>query len=477
MTVDQEFERAHHALREARASGDVIPLIDALSSLGRILDGVGMLADAMDIYSEALTLAEQSHIEGRIAGLLNNIACVYMSTDDWEAAEDTLKRALHHLTESTSVFEQGRIWSNLTFVCIEQDRYQEAEDLLELTEADARSRNDTRRLLRALEHRGVLRRKQKRWREAQEALEACLAESERQNREDVRVNVLIELGRLYTSPESPHYSPEQAEALLQEAKIACETCGIVDSQRDAYKDGVALYRSQGRFEEALMQFEALHSLEQRIFTERSDQRMRFFQVREETERHRHQAEMERLRNEELAEALDEARHLRREAERLARHDSLTGLFNRRYIDETLAGLYQRARFENSPLCVALADIDDFKRINDDFSHATGDAVLQGVAAVLQELLRPTDILGRYGGEEFVILLPATSGQEAYQVCERLRNAVAALSWEQMDSRLHVTLSLGLCDDLTLPSPDRLLQTADRNLYRAKAGGKNLVLPL
>jgi diguanylate cyclase (GGDEF)-like protein len=175
---------------------------------------------------------------------------------------------------------------------------------------------------------------------------------------------------------------------------------------------------------------------------------------------------------ERTQALEEKTH---ELELQATRDNLTGLFNRRYIDQYLALQLERCKRERRHLTVALADIDFFKRVNDQHSHSTGDAVLRRVAAVLRERCRASDVLARYGGEEFVLCFPDTDAREAQLICELLRAAVASGNWAQLGLTADVTISFGIAEYSADASPERLLNRADTRLYEAKNGGRNLVV--
>jgi len=157
-------------------------------------------------------------------------------------------------------------------------------------------------------------------------------------------------------------------------------------------------------------------------------------------------------------------------------DVLTGLHNRRFFDEQAQTLFHQAARYRRPLCFMLADLDRFKEVNDNYSHAVGDAVLRQAAAILHANLRSSDLLARYGGEEFVAAFTESTLPQARQRCEALRRAVAAGPWEAIAPGLQVTLSIGLCDDTGLGSPAAMLDAADRQLYRAKEGGRDRVEP-
>ncbi len=159
----------------------------------------------------------------------------------------------------------------------------------------------------------------------------------------------------------------------------------------------------------------------------------------------------------------------------AREDALTCLYNRRYFDELFAEAFLQARRLGTKLSVDVADSDDFKGINDRFSHATGDAVLRVVGDVLRRGVRDIDTVARYGGEEFTFLLPAADARAAKAVCERLRAAVESYPWQKLVDDLKVTLSLGVSDDLNVENYERMMALADKNQYLAKRGGRNRVV--
>jgi diguanylate cyclase (GGDEF)-like protein len=159
-------------------------------------------------------------------------------------------------------------------------------------------------------------------------------------------------------------------------------------------------------------------------------------------------------------------------ERLSQQDGLTGLLNRRALDERLAEEFARARQHQRPLSVVLADLDHFKRINDTYSHQVGDQVLKVVAQLGQEVVRQSDSLGRYGGEELMLVLPETTAAQAWALCERWRARIAAYDWAPIAAGLRVTLSCGLTDDMAVAHQERMVAHADQALYRAKHGGRN-----
>ncbi len=161
-------------------------------------------------------------------------------------------------------------------------------------------------------------------------------------------------------------------------------------------------------------------------------------------------------------------------EQQTKEDVLTGLYNRRYLDLRLENEFARAKRYRRNLTVIMADIDHFKRINDSFSHQTGDQVLKKVAGIFVENCRGVDIIARYGGEEFVLVLPETPSSGGILVCERIRRTIEEYRWSEIGEGLKVTVSFGLCYDASLSSHREMLASADAKMYQAKNDGRNQV---
>lgn len=161
-------------------------------------------------------------------------------------------------------------------------------------------------------------------------------------------------------------------------------------------------------------------------------------------------------------------------ERQAREDALTGLSNRRWFDEQLSARFAEAVQHDRPLCLALVDIDHFKRINDQHSHAAGDAALRAVADSMRSQLRVEDCIARYGGEEFALLFVDTALEQARVLAERLRVAVEQCDCSAFAPGLLITVSIGVAERQGLGHHERLVSQADAQLYEAKRSGRNRV---
>lgn len=174
---------------------------------------------------------------------------------------------------------------------------------------------------------------------------------------------------------------------------------------------------------------------------------------------------------------DELKERMEELDRLASTDPLTGLYNRRMFFRRMDEEVARAGRTASPMCLIYVDIDHFKDINDVYGHSSGDAVLQQISRTMTRILRRGDVLGRIGGEEFLILLPDTTGVAGQRIAERLRQRVEHATIYSGDRKLNVTVSAGVfsaADPVGL-SIDDMVRVADQALYEAKETGRNKVV--
>jgi diguanylate cyclase (GGDEF)-like protein len=228
----------------------------------------------------------------------------------------------------------------------------------------------------------------------------------------------------------------------------------------------------GRFEEALQWHREFHARYVRKSTDTSLIRSRVAAIQYETRQLQARVETERSR----ADGLEEMnRALAQEAVLLmnaSMEDVLTGLPNRRGLERALLEISAKGC---RGYAFAMMDIDHFKRVNDTFSHALGDEVLRQVALLLRITTRDTDLLFRYGGEEFVLLMESTDILLAAKICRRISQAVRSWSWSQIHPKLHITMSIGVALSEEAPTPMAVMAVADQRLYQAKNAGRDRIV--
>jgi diguanylate cyclase (GGDEF)-like protein len=189
---------------------------------------------------------------------------------------------------------------------------------------------------------------------------------------------------------------------------------------------------------------------------------------------RRQAEALKRVNEQLASSNRALLRLNHHVVELSARDPLTGLYNRRQLFLEAGVLLRLARRHGRPLSVAMVDIDRFKAVNDRYFHSTGDTVLREVGTLLTGGVRDSDLVGRYGGDEFVLLLPEVPRAGAAVLCERVRHSIASHGWDRVANGLGVTVTIGIAEAAEGESAEELLHRADERLYLAKSLGRNRV---
>lgn len=246
------------------------------------------------------------------------------------------------------------------------------------------------------------------------------------------------------------------------------------------------YKQQGDYAAAFRHHEAFHAQDKELFSTRTAEQVAKLRTMLETQAARREAELLGEKRRELELLVQELKTLHAQVQDLSIRDSLTGLYNRRYLDEQLPKQVAHARLTHQPFSIIMADIDDFKQINDTYRHQTGDAVLRVLGGLLQSVLvgnnrtksELTPFAARYGGEEFVLVLPNMDKVTARFHAETFRHVVESYPWDHLAPGLSVTVSggvWGVANTGIYLHPEELLRRADDALYRAKQLGKNQVV--
>lgn len=450
--AERHFRRG---LKLARRLEDPLGEAHLLNGSAIVALEQGRHADALEISQVALALFESCGDRRHSAMVLGTIGNVYLYQRRFEEAEHRQRQALALNLEVKSFYNAGVCAHNVGLCLLERAELDAAQAMFlqaQLYYPKIKATHTPSQLSAlqvAVDHslsqiyfrRGEVVRAQ---RTCRKALKLCRQVEERLT----EAECLITLGK---------YGRKRRRQFLEEALKLSRDIGTKELLTRAHKELAELHREAGRWKLALEHLEACYQEERLLFNPEINQRI------------------EQVRRNELLNALESAKRLREEAERAAYQDSLTGLFNRRYIDQQLQLLFTEAQQRGTRLAVALFDIDNFKRINDQLSHAIGDEVLRRVAQILSQGVRPQDLVGRYGGEEFVLVFSGVSLRESVRLCDRLRQSVAQEDWCELRCGMVVTLSGGICVDTSLSNSEKLLQEADRLLYLAKGRGKNRII--
>ncbi len=267
---------------------------------------------------------------------------------------------------------------------------------------------------------------------------------------------------------------ERARRLAIHVVAIADRDGVRKLQYTAHELLSQIDEQRGDFRSALAHHRQFHAIKEQVFSEASDRRMKVLSVLHEVDAARSEAAQQRQRSVTLEREIAARERTMSELEIYATIDTLTGALNRRKFFTTAEQILQRAAIHGENVGVLLFDLDFFKHINDTHGHPVGDTVLRAVAAATRTVLRSEDIVGRYGGEEFIVALPQTTPHQALQIAERLRLNIAELTIALPPLTIGVTISIGLA--LTGPSADStldaLIARADRALYAAKQLGRN-----
>ncbi|NUM49173.1 MAG: GGDEF domain-containing protein [Anaerolineales bacterium] len=286
-------------------------------------------------------------------------------------------------------------------------------------------------------------------------------------------DVLRRLGNIYLQQ-------EQTPLAFAYLHRALELAQAIEARHEIYKSHAELaaaYKQIRNFEKALEHYEQFHLLKEYVFNAQADMRLKSLETAHRLEQAQKEAEIYRLRNQALQREIEESKVAQAVAEHIATIDPLTGLFNRRHFFHLAEHAFTRALYDTTPLCVLMFDIDHFKLVNDTYGHLIGDQVLIAAANLIRNGLRASDILGRYGGEEFSAILPDTTIEQGHLVAERIRQAIATTPIQTKKKNITITISGGVGkifvdDSFSTLTLNVLLDRADQALYQAKQAGRN-----
>jgi diguanylate cyclase (GGDEF)-like protein len=248
--------------------------------------------------------------------------------------------------------------------------------------------------------------------------------------------------------------------------------GVPQLRSMILQDVAAALREAGRSDDAYTALEASAELERVAFRQLTELQRDFERAIHEHAAARREADVLTEKNRELERRAHQLEELQEQLRDHAERDWLTGLYNRRYLAAALDRLDDGAGSE--PLSLAIVDLDHFKNVNDRFGHDVGDRVLVRAAELLVEAVRPSDVVARTGGEEFVVLMPVAGMEDATACADRLCEVVAAERWHEIAPGLAVTASIGVASTSAETGAEDVLKMADRRLYAAKHAGRNRV---
>lgn len=464
------IEQYYQALELRRDAGDSPGESRTLCSLAAAHGTLGLYAETGGFLTEALRVIEHNGTPADKLAVLNNLGLLHQRLNDPVQARQFWTQALEIAGALKRYLSTVNVCYNLAELELDSDHPQGAVAYLWRGYRLARKLENPS--LQAMVLGGFARLfiKTDRSARAEEVLNRGLRLSDR----GVEPAVTLTLLEAQTSLFLAGARFAEARTTLTRSIDLAREANLLENLAAGYRLFWRLAEAEGEYQEALGYCQQHYEVEQQMERQAAQNRLIAQTARLDVERARQEAEIYRLRNVELAAAMQEKESLLRQVQQQAVRDALTGLYNRRYLDEYLGTRFTAAVAEQTLLSVAVADLDNFKSINDRFSHRVGDAVLRTTARLFVEHCRTEDVVVRYGGEEFVVVFPDTDAATAQEILETVRQAVAAYPWQQYHPDLMVTVSIGISDDLMLPNHEHLLARADKFLYDAKSSGKNRI---
>ncbi|HZT43065.1 MAG TPA: diguanylate cyclase [Chthonomonadaceae bacterium] len=416
----------------------------AINNLGLVYEKLGDMTSALDCHLRSLAIKESLGNLSGVCASLNNLGDLYCRMGDYERALDYNRQGLEMARRTNHRYHEAMAWINM---------------------------GGSHQALGDLE-------------QAMTCYNQGLAVLEGAGDGFSRAETLLNIADNYTQRDLH----DQALDYLQQALALGEALNSQELISRAHQALAALYEARHDSLSALEHYKAYHQASAALFAEEQDHRRQVLEIKAEIDRVRRESEIRRLKNVELAQAyrdLEQAnvqksemltilQQQAQELERLTQEDALTGMSNRRHLDQRIAQEYERAQRFDHDLTLALVDIDNFKKINDAHSHLVGDEVLRTVARLLKKGCRSVDVVGRYGGEEFLLLLVETAPPDCHAMCERLRASIEGYEWAQILPGLVVTISIGMATSREAALLEKIIALADERLYKAKREGKNQV---
>lgn len=470
--LETAFSQIHEALALLTNSPPSKTASDARYVIAWAYIHLGDYARALEYATQARTLARGLGLRNEEALALNTEAYVYYLTDDVTESLKNFDTALQIVKETGDLYSQCFILNNMTLALMAAGKHENAlvcgAESLKL----AREQSLFDQELNIIDTIAQVLLDMRNYLEAERYLKQALSKIEKQDPDVLQVYLLSNLGKTYFGQREF----EQAETVFLRALSAASKVEARAEQATCHKLLYEVYESQGRLEEALDHFKQFHAMNEAVMGEKASMRLSTLKVAHQLETAQRDAEIYRLQTIELQHEIENRKQTEALLNKLATTDSLTNLYNRHHLIELAEREFERAQRHHRPLATILLDVDHFKQVNDIHGHATGDQVLKIVAKRCYKTIRGIDILGRYGGEEFIVILPETDLDSACIVAERLRTAINSKPIHTVEGlELKVTASLGVAQkDEHTTSLEVLIRRADQAMYIAKHKGRNCI---
>ena len=425
---------------------------------------------AAEYAMKGLKLAQVIGDRRHEAGMLNILSVIYAEANDLHAALEIGQKVLQYCREGGNVRGESIALNNLAMTYLELGNGEQALEACKESLHLAREIGIEVVALTALSTMGEIYLGIKDFIKAEEYLLQALALAREKKAGSDELQCLLNLGKVYQRQQND----EAALSVLLSALSLSHASNDRRGEFQCHQLLSEVYEKQREFEAALQHFKQFHVLKETVFNENSAKRLAGLQVVHQVETAKRDAEIHYLKTIELKQEIEERKSAQESLQKLASIDPLTEVLNRREFFTLGEREVERALQKDQSLTVILFDLDHFKQINDTYGHAIGDQVLVRTTQTVRESLRQGEIVGRYGGDEFVILLPGSNSRQSRQIAERLVEKMVSQVIVTGNGDLSVTFSMGIADlkqtkDSTL---EMLLAHADQALYAAKQAGRS-----
>jgi len=488
-----------------------IELANCYLTLGRLHMKIANYGVALNGFARAMHLYEQGTHAPGVALTRSYIGVAYAHMGEYAEGLEHLFAALHSAQAVGDRFMVAEITNNISYCYVVLDQPELALEHLHQAITTLRELGDQVRLGWALDSLAMAYLRTGDTQRALESEQECLRLAEESQAWQDMANYLNNIGEIYQSMEDlatareryqrslelarkHNFRAEVAHALLRigrlhiyqgqlegglrellEAFAIYEETKRLHQKMESSQSLADAYEKAGNFSQALAFYKKFNAAREALYNEEADRRMKNLQLIHQLETARREAAEFQEKNQTLQKEIEAQKQNHTVLERMARTDSLTNVLNQRAFFETGQHAFQQARSEGKPLTVIMLDLDHFKNVNDLYGHLAGDHTLAVLTERLRHHLRSGDTIGRYGGEEFAILVPGLSSDQAILAAERLRMAVNEAPFQIQQKNLRVTISLGVAtaEQGHYPASFRdLVRRADQALYAAKTVGRN-----
>jgi len=479
-----QFRRALESYQDALELGEKKGfddmITDALTGLGIVYRHLGDYEKALREYFRLLPLYEKKDDYKRIAVTYNNIGVVYRHLEEREKTLDFYFKALDLYKLAKEERGYNDTLCNIGLIFCDLEQYDSAEEYVQRSLALRTQAGDDKGIGISEHNLGLIALRKGHYAESRMHYRRSLNIFHKRNDSFAIAKNLEALAGCFQN----EGRDVRALHLYRWALALAEKLNLPEMHRDLQEKIAFTYEQTGDIPHALEHFKAFHEENAKLMTRNKEDTLEKITMQHEIERKKQEAEIFRLRNIELTKAKTMLQKKKRELEiayarlqELANHDTLTGLANRRYFMEQVEAELIRFERSHKSFVIIVGDLDGFKRYNDKYGHDCGDFLLQNVARTIQKALRKQDVAARWGGEEFILLLPETDLKGGEVTAEKIRHTLEQALFDYKGEPLKVTITLGVSvyqGNTTLP---QTIIQADQALYLGKRKGKNRVQSL